>query len=123
MEKIKLLSLFLVINFSLLSISEAVQAKNSWRYKPHHNICTKTAKLLNKSCQIESYDDFYTNKANCINLIDRQQRWECLRETYTEQREQVKSCKDVFHARVEVCDLTGGGAYDVSDFTCSRCSV
>ena len=41
------------------------------------NYCSKTANKLNKACLFDIEDDLYETQANCINVIDKDDRAKC----------------------------------------------
>lgn len=75
-------------------------------------VCSNTARLLWNACQHEVADDYFKGRANCINITDRQARKSCMKAKQQLSREAWQACKEVKHARKELCDAVGEARYD-----------
>lgn len=80
----------------------------------HHNdnICEATAKLQRKSAAYERKEELKVRLAVCKNLTDPDAREECREEAYDEYHEARGLAREQYEARLDLCDLLGGGAYD-----------
>ncbi|MEQ8484851.1 MAG: hypothetical protein RIB46_10855 [Pseudomonadales bacterium] len=70
--------------------------------------CSATAGVLRQACGAEGRDDYLTEAANCLNEDDVSG---CLAEAGAEYREGRAECREVFSARLEVCDGVGEAPY------------
>lgn len=77
---------------------------------PHY--CSKTAKVVHRACIAELRDDFWTARANCLNLSDREERKECNGEADDERSESRETCREQARARLEACEVLGEDRYD-----------
>ncbi len=85
------------------------------------DICDKTAKLQRQSAMHELKEEFKAAMAACINLTDPVECQECKDEAKADYAENRGLLHDQFLARLDLCELLGGGAYDPAidpaDFT------
>lgn len=75
-------------------------------------ICEETAELQAKSEAFELEEDLLLSVAACLNLTDPAERAECLNEARGEYVEDMQAIQERLDARLELCELLGGGAYD-----------
>jgi hypothetical protein len=67
---------------------------------------------MRKSERYEANDDYFRHVAQCQNLSDPDDKAECLAEAAEERAEALEEVRDRYEARLELCDLLGGDAYD-----------
>ena len=83
--------------------------------------CDATAKLQRQAAQNQLRADALTNIAICKNLSDPADQDECLFEARLSWAEELELLEDQYEARLDLCDLLGGGLYDPAidpdDFT------
>jgi hypothetical protein len=78
----------------------------------HQNTCRKTAFLQSKSAFFELREELLARSAACLNLTDPEARAECMEESQEAFEEDRILMHEVYMARLDLCDLLGGGAYD-----------
>ncbi len=76
------------------------------------DICEKTAKLQKSSAAFELKEELKVSLAVCENLTDPVARAECRQQARADYQENKQLANDQFLARLDLCDLLGGGAYD-----------
>ena len=76
------------------------------------NICRATAKLQKQSAFFELKEELRVETGVCLNLTDPVAQRECLRNARSEYREGKELAREQFQARLELCELLGGAAYD-----------
>lgn len=76
------------------------------------DVCEQTAELAGQATRHELFEEFLVARANCINLTDPDQRADCEEEALEELMEGIDEAKEQFDARVDLCELLGGGPYD-----------
>ncbi len=76
------------------------------------DICKQTAQLQKKATTYELKEEQKAKIATCNNLTDPDAKAACLAEAKVEYEEGKELAKEQYEARLELCDLTGGGAYD-----------
>lgn len=91
----------------LLAISPDVQAGSK-------SACSRTSKLMRSACFAETRDDFFVQKAKCVNENEREETRECTEEAQEEFSENRAFCSDQYEAREDVCDALGQAPYDPS---------
>ena len=64
------------------------------------------------ACRNEVLDDFYSEKAICIQVLDDEERNECESDAGEARKEANEFCKDQFQARGDLCDLIGEDRYN-----------
>jgi len=71
------------------------------------NVCKKTANKMLLSCRNEVREEYFAEKAKCINLgeDDLEDRDECLEDVKQTRREDRELCGDQREARRNLCDL------------------
>ena len=69
------------------------------------NFCSRNAQTLFYACHFDVKDDLKETKANCINVIDQEERAECFTVARAARNEDWKACRDQREARFDVCDL------------------
>jgi len=75
-------------------------------------VCSQTTRLAFAACGNEVQDDFLVATAICVNISDRQDRRECLREAKNTRFEELEGCREQRDARDEVCAAIGEDRYD-----------
>lgn len=74
--------------------------------------CSATAKVGFKACKLDTKDDRFEGQGICLNESDPEERASCdseLNEEFSEAREE---CRDVFDARLDLCEQIGEAPYD-----------
>jgi hypothetical protein len=75
--------------------------------------CSRTSYLQFQACLNEVDDDWYIARAICTNESDREEAWECFRESSPGSRYAEHShCREQFRARERLCDAVGQAPYD-----------
>jgi len=100
--------------FSTLAIIVATSGQamaGNGKGKKDKQACSQTAKTLYQACHFDTKDDLLETNANCINVIGKDARAECLDEAAAAWKEDRKTCKDQRNARLDVCDQVGEGRY------------
>jgi hypothetical protein len=102
------------VSVALLTASSLVMASGNHDddddddgYHFNGNICKKTADKMLKSCRNEVKEEYYAEKAKCMNLADDdlEDRDECLQEVKQARKENKKLCGDQREARKNLCNL------------------
>ncbi|MGI9317337.1 MAG: hypothetical protein ACR2QW_08415 [bacterium] len=76
------------------------------------NVCVKTAAKLQIACRNDVRGDFFTTYAVCLNLSEKSDRNDCLKEAGVSRREGNQECRSIRKARKELCELVGPEAYE-----------
>jgi hypothetical protein len=76
-----------------------------------NNFCSQTARTMQQACYFDLVDDYNEGKANCINVVDDEERAECFAELQQEIAGERHSCREQKRARLEVCDAIGEQRY------------
>lgn len=74
--------------------------------------CTATAKSQFLACRNEVMDDFYSERAVCIQVLDDEERKECEKDATDTRKEGEELCGDQLQARRDLCDAIGEDRYD-----------
>ena len=74
--------------------------------------CETTAKLQRSSAKFEQLEELNVNFAACLNYTDPAEQAECIVETFIDYAEGRELANEQYEARLDLCDLLGGGAYD-----------
>jgi len=106
--------LIYTLSIGLLTASSLVMASGNHDddddndgYHFNGNICKKTADKMLQSCRNEVKEEYYAEKAKCMNLAedDLEERDECLQDVKQARREDRKLCDDQREARRNLCNL------------------
>jgi hypothetical protein len=71
--------------------------------------CSATARAGLKACKHEAVDDFWEAYGICLNEADRA---ECIGDARAERRESREECREIFWARLDLCEELGEEPYD-----------
>src|SRR5687768_3926703 len=74
--------------------------------------CAQTAALVHRGDFLGLRDDLLVHLAGCINLVDDEERDECIEEAWEDYVDALEESDEQYEARLDLCDLVGGGAYD-----------
>ncbi len=74
--------------------------------------CETTAHLQAEAAKFELREELNVMIATCLNLTDPAERLECMREARAEFVENKELAQEQLEARLDLCQLLGGGAYD-----------
>jgi hypothetical protein len=74
--------------------------------------CSKTSLAAYKAGKFEAMEDYWIANGNCNNLLDRDERNECMRDAWEERLSAKEECRDQFEARQEICEELGQEPYD-----------
>lgn len=74
--------------------------------------CAQAAYAALVACRAEAQDDYWTAIAGCINVSKRGERRACENGAAAERTDAKELCSEQYDARLELCDLLGGGRYD-----------
>lgn len=77
-----------------------------------NNFCTLTLHRAYNACWLETGDDFYIQRAVCLNTEDDEERDECYDEAREDRVDAQLECRDQRLARREVCEMLGEDRYD-----------
>ena len=78
----------------------------------HDDPCKQTVRALRRAALNDARDDFWEGFANCLNVTDPGEASECFQENVEEFFENLGESSDIYGARLDFCELSGGGAYD-----------
>jgi hypothetical protein len=97
----------------VVGLSTDSDAQNA-RGNPHKRagFCTRTAKAALTACGNEVRSDFWIAIANCINVLDDQERKACEVDASEAKEHGSEACKDQLQARLDVCAVVGQDRYD-----------
>ncbi len=90
--------------------SDDRRGKSAHRAKP---ACSTHAKLLRHACYADRQDDYLVHIADCVYVSSAEDERECRKEAREESAEKSEECRDVYEARLDVCDLVGEQRFDV----------
>jgi hypothetical protein len=76
--------------------------------------CSDTALLQLWACEAERGDDRLSRRVLCLNLEDEEERSDCYEEARDESRDDRRSCREQYDARLALCDAIGEDRYDPS---------
>jgi len=83
--------------------------------------CSQTADLSKAACWADVAEEFYRGRAICLNILDLEERRDCIAERNGARNEMREECDAIHEARLDVCDLLGEGRYhpdfDPANFT------
>ena len=91
-----------------LAMTRAATARLSATTDP----CSRAAELVAHATIREAQEDFLIGLANCVNLTDPEEAFDCLHESIDELEETLEEAGEQYDARMDLCSLLGGGAYD-----------
>ncbi len=74
--------------------------------------CSATAMAQFVACGHEKSDDFFTANAICMNVLDKGERQDCLREARAARHEGNQLCRKQLRARRDLCGVLGQDRYD-----------
>lgn len=74
--------------------------------------CSATATAQFAACLNEVRDDLFTARAVCVNVVDGEEREECVRDAEAERGEGNQLCREQYRARRELCAALGEDRYD-----------
>lgn len=79
-----------------------------------YGACSKHAKLMLYACFADREDTFLVHRADCAYVTAAEDERECMAEAREERAEIAGECRDVYEARLELCDLVGEQRYDIA---------
>lgn len=74
--------------------------------------CSTTAQAGLTACKHDVKDDWWEAVAICANESDSADRLECITDAWVERGESREECREVFEARLELCEDLGEDPYD-----------
>jgi hypothetical protein len=77
-----------------------------------HDACQRTAYRALSAARFGHREALNLALGNCLNITDDVERAECVLEAFVEYFEGIEESEDQFDARMDLCDLIGGEAYD-----------
>jgi hypothetical protein len=77
------------------------------------NACSTHAALLRQACFAERKDDFLVHIADCVYVTAEENEPACRDEAKAEAAEKAEECKEVFAARLDLCDSVGEARFDI----------
>ncbi len=75
--------------------------------------CSSHALLLRRACFADKTDDFLVHTADCIYVTSEEDQDDCFADAREERAETAAECRDVYEARLELCDLLGEQRFDI----------
>lgn len=69
--------------------------------------CSKHAKLMRRACSADKIDDYWVHVADCSYVSSEEDERDCRSEAREEMYEKAEECREVYRARLDVCDLVG----------------
>jgi len=78
----------------------------------HPDACEQTATHAYRAGRQGARSDYLFKKGACTNISDHEERAECFGEALDELKEALELEEERREARLELCDLLGGGRYD-----------
>ena len=81
--------------------------------RPGRKSCSSHANLLFQACKADRRDDLLVHKADCLYVTPKEDQPWCLADAREESREKAEECRNVYQARLEVCDLVGEQRFDI----------
>lgn len=75
--------------------------------------CSTHASLLQNACFADREDDFLVHSADCAYVVGEDEEKECRADARAEKAEKRDECKEVYAARLELCELLGEERFDV----------
>jgi len=76
------------------------------------NYCSRTAEKLYEACSFDIEDDLSETKANCINVIDKDERAKCKDKAEKTYKRDGRTCGDQWEARLADCKRIGKKRYN-----------
>lgn len=76
------------------------------------DVCKQTARLQKRAAQFELNEEYKVAIATCKNILDDEERKECITEAREDRKEGKQLLKAQLKARLKLCAKLGGGAYD-----------
>lgn len=80
--------------------------------------CSTHAEILRRACFADRKDDFLVHTADCVYVTSREDERDCLAEAREEREEQGEQCRDVYEARLEICELVGEPTGEREEISC-----
>ena len=77
------------------------------------NPCITHARLLRSACLADRRDDLLVHRADCVYVTPPEDREECRDEAAEEAAEKRIECREVYRARLDLCELLGGEPFDI----------
>ena len=108
----------LVVALTALVMSAASAggySNDRWGNSGHRDkkACSTHAKLLRHACYADRQDDYLVHIADCVYVTSREDERDCRADARDESAEKSEECRDVYEARLDLCDLVGERRYDV----------
>ncbi len=98
----------------LVAAGLAVWAGNANADHYRYGACSRHAKLMLYACFADREDTYLVHRADCAYVSAAEDESDCTAEAREEKAENAEECKDVYEARLELCDLVGEQRYDVA---------
>jgi len=74
--------------------------------------CSSAAVALQQACAVDQVDDHFEGNAVCADILDDDDRADCLADVEDEVAEKGEECDAVFDARLALCEDLGDAAHD-----------
>lgn len=103
------------LTIGLTSVSSADDDSDSDSHRSRHRgpqACSTHAEILRRACFADRKDDFLVHAADCGYVASRDDERECLADARDEREEKGEECRDVYEARLEICELVGEERFD-----------
>ncbi|MEQ8859968.1 MAG: hypothetical protein RIC56_15095 [Pseudomonadales bacterium] len=112
MKKWQSLAVMAVTAIALLGATASANAGGR-DHRRGPNACSTHAGWLLGACYADRQDDYLVHRADCIYVTSREDQGECIADAREEWAEKGEECRDVYGARIDVCDLVGEERYDL----------
>lgn len=74
--------------------------------------CSSAAVSLQRACSVDIVDDLFEGTAICLDILDDDDRADCMADVEFEVEEQEGECEEVFDARLQLCEDLGDVAHE-----------
>lgn len=88
----------------------AAASASGWK---NDGACNTHAALLLHACFADRRDDFLVHRADCAYVSSREDARDCRADAFEERAEKGSECREVYEARLDLCDLVGQERYDI----------
>ena len=75
-------------------------------------VCSNAANTLLNACTSQKEGDYLVATVTCQNIVDGAARSACLADAQATRKDDQASCKDVYQARLGVCNVVGEARYE-----------
>src|SRR5215510_383425 len=102
----------LALGVAVLMVFTFTAFTNQGDAQNRDDVCTETAEILFDACRAEVMDNSLKQEAICINISNKNERKDCLREIEDAQQESNRLCRQQRDLRLDACKSLGEDRYD-----------